>query len=105
MDKVARLSRSALERLRSMKPMGVREARGLGYLLGLECEESAQVLQQRLLEEQVMVGTSGHANTIRLLPPLTSSEGEWECSSRRSRRLCAADLRFCSLQVALERQR
>ncbi|MBI4606013.1 MAG: aspartate aminotransferase family protein [Planctomycetes bacterium] len=76
---VARRSEAVLSRLRSLVGRGpVREVRGLGYLIGVECEIPAGILQARLLEEGVLVGTSNHAGTFRLLPPLTVTEEEWE---------------------------
>ena len=77
-DRVARVSRQVVERLEEMKPHGVREVRGLGYLLGIECELPAKEVQKRLLERRILVGTSSEANTFRLLPPLTVTEEEWE---------------------------
>ncbi len=56
----------------------VREVRGLGYLLGIECSVSAKELSDRLLKERILVGTCSQTNTIRLLPPLTMDMCEWE---------------------------
>ena len=75
-EQVDRLSAEVIQRLRRMK--GVREVRGLGYLLGVECDTPAKEVQKRLLEERILVGTSGEQNTFRLLPPLTVSVQEWE---------------------------
>jgi acetylornithine/succinyldiaminopimelate/putrescine aminotransferase len=78
-ENVARLSRGVLERLRAMAGRGlVREVRGLGYLIGIECAAPAKDVQAKLRSAGILVGTSNHAHTIRLLPPLTVSEGEWE---------------------------
>jgi 4-aminobutyrate aminotransferase-like enzyme len=77
-DQVARRSAGVISRLREMAGRGsVREVRGLGYLLGVECELPAKEIQSRLLREGVFVGTSNHTNTFRLLPPLTVSDAEW----------------------------
>ena len=56
----------------------VREVRGLGYLLGIECSVSAKELSDRLLKERILVGTCSQGETIRLLPPLTMTMSEWE---------------------------
>jgi acetylornithine/N-succinyldiaminopimelate aminotransferase len=56
----------------------VREVRGLGYLIGVECELPAREVQSALRKAGVLVGTSNHANTFRLLPPLTVSDAEWQ---------------------------
>lgn len=57
---------------------GVREVRGLGYLLGVECDIPGKQLQRRLFEERILVGECSDAHTIRLLPPLTVSSEEWD---------------------------
>ncbi len=77
-DQVARLSKGIVERLEAMKDRGVREVRGLGYLLGIEMDRPAKEVQKLLMDEKILVGTSGEPNTFRLLPPLTVSEEEWE---------------------------
>jgi acetylornithine/N-succinyldiaminopimelate aminotransferase len=56
----------------------VREVRGHGYLLGVECDALGRDVQSALLAEQVIVGTCSEARTIRLLPPLTLESGEWD---------------------------
>ena len=49
------------------------EVRGLGYLLGIECERPSGDVQKGLLERGILVGKAGEPNTIRLLPPLSNS--------------------------------
>lgn len=76
---VARVAaRSTAVRDRLAKLAGVREIRGLGYLLGVECKEPAKEIQNRLLAERILAGTSSEPNTIRLLPPLNVADDEWE---------------------------
>jgi len=75
-EQVRTQSASLVKRLSALA--GVREVRGLGYLLGVECEVPAKQLQMRLFEERILVGTSSNPNTIRLLPPLTVSTEEWD---------------------------
>ncbi len=78
-DHVARRSTRVIARLRElMGPGRIRDVRGLGYLLGIECDLPGKEIQSRLLKEGVLVGISNHANTIRLLPPLTVSDAEWD---------------------------
>jgi acetylornithine/N-succinyldiaminopimelate aminotransferase len=78
-EQVARRSALVISRLEEMSSRApIREVRGLGYLLGIECELPAKEVQAKLLKEGVFVGTSNHANTFRLLPPLTVSDAEWD---------------------------
>lgn len=78
-EKVALRSASVMARLKErIGKSPIREVRGLGYLLGIECEVPAKEMQSRLLKESIFVGTSNHANTFRLLPPLNVTEEEWE---------------------------
>jgi acetylornithine/succinyldiaminopimelate/putrescine aminotransferase len=76
--RVARLSPQVVERLRGFVGRGVKDVRGLGYLLGVSCELPAKEVQRRLLDQGVLVGTSSDPATFRLLPPLTLGEEEWE---------------------------
>jgi len=57
---------------------GVRQVRGLGYLIGVECDSTAKEVQSALLVQRVIVGTCSEANTIRLLPALNLSGSEWD---------------------------
>lgn len=50
---------------------GVREVRGLGFLLGVKTDRDAGALQGRLLERGFIVGTADEPGVLRLLPPLT----------------------------------
>jgi acetylornithine/succinyldiaminopimelate/putrescine aminotransferase len=78
-EQVARRSSEVVARLRKMASRGrLRDVRGLGYLLGVECDVPAKEMQTRLLKEGVLVGTSNHSSTFRLLPPLTVNDEEWE---------------------------
>jgi acetylornithine aminotransferase/acetylornithine/N-succinyldiaminopimelate aminotransferase len=75
-ERVRSTSRTVVSRLRALG--GVREVRGLGYLLGVECDMPSRELQRRLFDERILVGECAHAHTIRLLPPLTVTMDEWE---------------------------
>ncbi len=55
---------------------GVVEVRGRGCLLGVELDRPAKPVAATLRDEHsIMVGTSKHANTLRLMPPLTTPLG------------------------------
>jgi acetylornithine aminotransferase/acetylornithine/N-succinyldiaminopimelate aminotransferase len=56
---------------RSEHTAGVKEVRGMGFLLGLKIEGDASGLQKALLEKGFIVGTADEPGVIRLLPPLT----------------------------------
>jgi len=75
-EQVRTTSATVIDRLAAIG--GVREVRGLGYLLGVECELPAKVIQRRLFDERILVGECSEPHTIRLLPPLTVSMEEWE---------------------------
>ena len=78
-ERVAAKSAKVIAALRERIGKGlVRDVRGLGYLLGIECELPAKEVQSRLRKKGILVGTSNHADTFRLLPPLTVSDAEWE---------------------------
>jgi acetylornithine/succinyldiaminopimelate/putrescine aminotransferase len=53
----------------ALAPFAV-EIRGAGCLLGVELSESASAIVASLREHGVLVGGSGHPNTIRLMPPV-----------------------------------
>ena len=50
---------------------GIREVRGLGFLLGLKIDGDAAKVQAELLRQGVIVGTADEPGVLRLLPPLT----------------------------------
>jgi len=79
-ENAARLGAQALDRLGRLAARGglVREARGLGYLIGIDCRESGKDVAARLRERGVLVGTADTPQTIRLLPPLAAGEADWE---------------------------
>ena len=76
MGRVRDYSSRVVRQLLELEP--VREIRGLGYLLGIECSIPAKELSDRLLKERILVGTCSQADTIRLLPPLTMKMDEWD---------------------------
>ncbi len=57
--------------IRDACPIGpVTDTQGLGFLLGLVCDRPAGEVQRELLARDILTGTSGDPNVIRLLPPL-----------------------------------
>ena len=50
---------------------GVKEVRGLGFLLGVKIDGDAGALQKALLAKGFITGTAGEPGVLRLLPPLT----------------------------------
>jgi acetylornithine/N-succinyldiaminopimelate aminotransferase len=55
---------------------GVRDVRGLGYLLGIVLESDSRPLRERLLERGVLVGGAADPRVVRLLPPLVLGDAE-----------------------------
>jgi len=78
-EDVARRSKEVVARLESLRGRtSIREVRGLGYLLGVECDVDTKELRSKLRQEGVLVGASNHPQTFRLLPPLTVNDEEWD---------------------------
>ena len=48
----------------------VRRIQGMGLLLGLVCDRPAVEVQQALLDRDILTGTSGDPNVLRILAPL-----------------------------------
>ena len=55
---------------------GVAEVRGRGGLVGVALDRPARPVHGALREAGVLVGTSGRADTLRLMPPLTTTDAE-----------------------------
>jgi len=64
--------------------------RGAGCLIGVETALPAAELRSRLLERDVIVGSSGASNTIRLLPPYVLSDEELDIGLRAIREVLDA---------------
>jgi acetylornithine/succinyldiaminopimelate/putrescine aminotransferase len=47
---------------------------GLGFLLGIEFNDKAATVHQRLLDRKIITGTSSDPKVLRLLPPLILTE-------------------------------
>jgi len=77
--RVTGISKGVIQRFEEFKKTGlVREVRGLGYLLGVECSVPAKGIGRQLREKGILIGSSYQENTFRLLPPLTVGEAEWD---------------------------
>jgi acetylornithine aminotransferase/acetylornithine/N-succinyldiaminopimelate aminotransferase len=48
---------------------------GAGFLLGLKTSRPAKEVQAALLQKDILTGTSGDANVLRLLPAYILNEG------------------------------
>lgn len=60
-------------RIRAAAGGVVREVRGEGLLLGLNCGSSAKALKAHLFSKHILVGGSDDPGVLRLMPPLTVS--------------------------------
>ena len=74
-EKSRTLGEYFLKELQELKSSKIREARGLGLMLGIELKEKAGTYVQKLMEKGVIVLMAG-ATVIRLLPPLVISKEE-----------------------------
>ncbi|OZC03982.1 aspartate aminotransferase family protein [Rubricoccus marinus] len=71
MDRALELEAAFRKRLEGAS--GVVEVRGRGCLLGVELDRAAKPVAAALRDEHsIMVGTSKHPHTLRLMPPLTT---------------------------------
>ena len=52
----------------------VRKIRGMGLLLGLVCDRPARDVRDALLDHDILAGTSGDPNALRILAPLVIDE-------------------------------
>ena len=69
-DLLANVRQRAAE-IREQCPVGpVQSIQGMGLLLGLVCDRPAIEVRNQLLEQDILTGTSGDPNVLRLLPPL-----------------------------------
>ena len=74
-----RRGEGVVQRLRSMAGRSVvRDVRGLGYMIGIDTALPAKEVSRRLRDQGILVGGSDAPDTMRLLPPLTVGDGEWE---------------------------
>ncbi|MEM0129075.1 MAG: aspartate aminotransferase family protein [Thermoplasmata archaeon] len=78
-ERAARLGSLGLERLRAGAGPRVREVRGLGLMIGIELRERAWPYLERLRERGYLASAAG-PQVIRLLPPLTIAEEDWDAA-------------------------
>jgi acetylornithine/N-succinyldiaminopimelate aminotransferase len=60
---------------------------GAGFLTGLISKVPAKDIQKALLEQNILTGTSGDPNVLRLLPPFTLKEAEVDLLATALKRL------------------
>jgi acetylornithine/succinyldiaminopimelate/putrescine aminotransferase len=65
-------AKKIFERVHDELSPRVEQVRGRGCLIGVELRMEAQPVIRLLRESGVLVGSSGHANTLRLMPPLNT---------------------------------
>ncbi|MCZ0872093.1 acetylornithine transaminase [Peribacillus sp. AS_2] len=66
----------------------VKEIRGLGMMVGIECKQDVQVFLMELQEEGLLVLSAG-PKVLRLLPSLTVSESEIDTAINKIRKVLA----------------
>jgi acetylornithine/N-succinyldiaminopimelate aminotransferase len=60
---------------------------GAGFLLGLKTRVPAKDVQKALMEQDILAGTSGDPNVLRLLPPFILKEAEVDLLAAALRRI------------------
>jgi LysW-gamma-L-lysine/LysW-L-ornithine aminotransferase len=75
-ERAERLGALGLERLRALPSDKVREVRGLGLMIGVECRAKVAPYLAAL-EAKGFLAISAGATVMRLLPPLVIGEGDW----------------------------
>ncbi len=73
---LAERAAAVFARLRAGVGALVREVRGAGCLVGLALDRPAGPVVEALRAQGVLAGTSGPADTIRLMPPLNTTDDE-----------------------------
>ena len=70
-----------LARLRELPGQRVREVRGLGLMIALECRPGkgyASKIQAKCMEKDLLVLTTSIYDTLRLIPPLNISKADMD---------------------------
>ncbi|MCW5729536.1 MAG: aspartate aminotransferase family protein [Alphaproteobacteria bacterium] len=91
LDRVQQVSshlRQQLARIAEKHPGVIKDVRGVGLMLGLECVKPNTALQAALLKEGVLTVTAGD-NVLRLAPPLIIGEAEIGEAAGKLDRACA----------------
>lgn len=73
-ENIAEIETYLRERLKEIEQ--VKTLRGKGGLLGIEFNENCQQIHAKLLENNIITGTSSDLNVLRLLPPLCVTKKE-----------------------------
>jgi acetylornithine/succinyldiaminopimelate/putrescine aminotransferase len=84
----AKLGEYMLGRLRTMKSPRVKTVRGRGLWAGIELNEKARPLCERLMHDGVLCMDT-HGTTLRLAPPLTISRDELDWALERIEKVLA----------------
>jgi acetylornithine/LysW-gamma-L-lysine aminotransferase len=77
LERVARLGRIAMEKLRSLDAPLIREVRGAGLMLGLQVSHSRDGVLKALQRERILAIPAG-ADVVRFLPPYIIEEEHLE---------------------------
>ncbi len=72
LENVRRVEAYLRKRLQEVR--GVVAVHGLGFLLGIEFEDTAATAHKKLLDRKIITGTSSNPKVLRLLPPLCLTE-------------------------------
>ncbi len=64
-----------LEKLRKINSPIIKEVRGMGLLVGIECTQKVQSIIDKAYSEKLLIISAGE-NVVRLLPPLNISKAE-----------------------------
>ncbi len=73
-ENIAEVESYLRERLKEIEE--VVAVHGKGALIGIEFSENAKSFHQKLLDKNIITGTSSVPNVLRLLPPLNVSKQE-----------------------------
>ncbi|MFF2288383.1 acetylornithine transaminase [Peribacillus butanolivorans] len=66
----------------------VKEIRGLGMMVGIECKQGVQSFLMELQEDGLLVLSAG-PNVLRLLPPLTATKSEIDTAIKKIKKVLA----------------
>lgn len=66
----------------------VKEIRGLGMMVGIECKQDVQSFLIELQEDGLLVLSAG-PNVLRLLPPLTATKSEIDTAIKKIKKVLA----------------
>jgi len=69
-------ARTVFDTVRGALSPSVRDVRGAGCLIGIETDVPSNEVVPKLREAGLLVGSSGHPHTIRLMPPINIREAE-----------------------------